>query len=287
MTSCLIHVDTASTSNIYLTQSTVKKVNGNPFQTFITLENQHQRVKSISLKDAQIPIGFWNIRAPYNILYINSIKYTLPQGNYNYTSFLATLNTTVGNSVGVFAMSPANNLFTFTANSGNATLQVPPLSVLAFLGFTNGQTGPFITATNSYIINFDTYIIIWIENLGQFSADSGQVTYKIPVDVGPGSILQYSELTHYKQVIQLTDLGFRLDRLNITVLDRFGNILNNNGLDWSATFELEFGPVTEYKSLLGLPPPVPMDPGPNMTIVGALMLAGLLLILFVKNSRNE
>lgn len=287
MTSCLIHVDTASTSNIYITQSAVKKINGNPFQTSITLENQHQRVKSIALKDAQIPIGFWNVRAPYNTLSINSVTYTLPPGNYNSVSFLATLNTTVGNGVGVFAISPTNNFFTFTSNSGTAILNVSPLTILAFLGFTNGQSGTFITATSSYIINFDTYIIIWIENLGQFSADSGQVTYKIPIEVGQGSILQYSELSHYRQVINLTDLGLRLDRLNITVLDRFGNILNNNGLDWSATFELEFGPVTEYKSLLGLPPPVPMTPGPNMMLVGALLIAGLLLILFVKNSRNE
>ena len=287
MTSCLIHVDTASTSNIYLTQSVVKKINGNPFQTSITLENQHQRVKSIALKDAQIPIGFWNVRAPYNTLSINSVTYTLTPGNYNSVSFLAALNTTVGNGVGVFAISPTNNFFTFTSNSGPAVLNVSPLTVLAFLGFTDGQTGTFITATSSYIINFDTYIIIWIENLGQFSADSGQVTYKIPIEVGQGSILQYSELTHYRQVINLTDLGLRLDRLNITILDRFGNILNNNGLDWSATFELEFGPVTEYKSLLGLPPPVPMTPGPNMMLVGALLIAGLLLILFVKNSRNE
>ena len=287
MTSCLIHVDTASTSNIYITQSAVKKINGNPFQTSITLENQHQRVKSIALKDAQIPIGFWTVRAPYNTLSINSVTYTLPPGNYNSVSFLATLNTTVGNGVGVFAISPTNNFFTFTSNSGTAILNVSPLTILAFLGFADKQTGTFITATSSYIINFDTYIIIWIENLGQFSADSGQVTYKIPIEVGQGSILQYSELSHYRQVINLTDLGLRLDRLNITVLDRFGNILNNNGLDWSATFELEFGPVTEYKSLLGLPPPVPMTPGPNMMLVGVLLIAGLLLILFVKNSRNE
>lgn len=287
MTSCLIHVDTASTSNIYITQSAVKKINGNPFQTSITLENQHQRVKSIALKDAQIPIGFWNVRAPYNTLSINSVTYTLPPGNYNSVSFLAALNTTVGNGVGVFAISPTNNFFTFSSNSGTAILNVSSLTTLAFLGFADKQTGTFITAKSSYIINFDTYIIIWIENLGQFSADSGQVTYKIPIEVGQGSILQYSELTHYRQVINLTDLGLRLDRLNITILDRFGNILNNNGLDWSATFELEFSPVTEYKSLLGLPPPVPMTPGPNMMLVGVLLIAGLLLILFVKNSRNE
>jgi len=285
MTSCLIHVDTASTSNIYLTQSSVKKINGNPFQTAIILENQHQRVKSIALKDAQIPIGFWNVRAPYNTATINGTTYTVPPGNYTSTNFVAVLNSTIGTTLGSFAISTVSNFFTFTAAPLTvATFTVPPLSLLAFIGFVTGQSGSFITAQSSYVINFDTYLIIWIENLGQYSGDSGQVTFKIPLEVGSGSILQYSELTHYKQIVQLTDTGFRLDRLNISILDRFGNILNNNGLDWSATFELEYSPVTEYKSILGLPPPVPMDSGPNIVLVGALMLAGLLLILFVKNN---
>jgi hypothetical protein len=37
----------------------------------------------------------------------------------------------------------------------------------------------------------------------------------------------------------VTDRGVRLDRLNITVLDRYGNIINNNGIDWSFTLEIE------------------------------------------------
>jgi hypothetical protein len=288
MTSCLIHVDTASTSNIYLSEASVKKVNGNPFQTAIILENQHQRVKSIALKDAQIPIGFWNVRSPYNTLIINSVTYTVQPGNYTASTFVAALNTAVGSSVGVFAISSAVNFFTFTATTGTATFFVGPLTLLAFLGFTNGQTGTFITATSAYVINFDTYMVIWIENLSQSSLDSGQVTFKIPLASGPGTIIQYTEFNHYKQVIQLTDHGARVDRFNITFLDRFGNILNNNGLDWSATFELEFGPVKEYdNSFAKLPPPVPIEQGPNNKILVALLVAGLLLILFVKNSRNE
>jgi hypothetical protein len=262
----------------------VKKINGNPFQVAITLEDQHQRVKSIALKDAQIPIGFWNVRAPYNTVTIGTVTYTLPQGNYTAVAFLAALNTAVGSTIGVFAISGATNFFTFQSNSGNVVFKVTPLTLLAFLGFADGQSGTFITATSSYIINFDTYINIWIENLGQYSADSGQVTFKIPIEVGSGSILHYSELSHYMQRHPLTDTGARLDRFNITVLDRFGNIMNNNGIDWSATFELEFSPATEFKSMMAeLPPPVPMDPGPNMRIAAILLFAGLLLILFVKN----
>jgi len=249
----LIHVDTGSAQTVtspqtyvnagvttsYAGQASVNKVNGNPFQCSIILGNRHRRIRSISLKNAQIPIGFYNIRAPYNTMTINSVTYTVPPGNYTSTSFLATINTTIGNSLGVFALNPAQNLMTFTAGTGSVTLTVTPLSLLSFLGFTNGQSGPFITAVNSYIVNFDTYINIWIENLGQSSLEPSQITFKLPLNVNSGGILQWSELSQFTQKVLVTDRGVRLDRLNITVLDRYGNIINNNGIDWSFTLEIE------------------------------------------------
>ena len=39
--------------------------------------------------------------------------------------------------------------------------------------------------------------------------------------------------------IDVTDSSVIIDRLIITVTDRYGNILNNNGLDWSMTLEIE------------------------------------------------
>ena len=249
----LIHVDTGSAQtvtspqaystngvlNTYPGQPAVNKLNGNPFQCSIILGNRHRRIRSISLKNAQIPIGFYNIRAPYNTMNVNSIVYTLPPGNYSSASFLAAINTAIGNSVGVFAVGLATNSITFTSAVGAATMNVTPLSTLSFLGFTNGQVGPFITATNSYIINFDTYLNIWIENLGQSSLEPSQITFKLPLNVNSGGILQWTELSQFTQKVIVTDHGVRLDRLNITVLDRYGNLMNNNGIDWSFTLEIE------------------------------------------------
>lgn len=127
---------------------------------------------------------------------------------------------------------------TFLSSSGTATFNVQPETLGSFLGFTDGQQGSFITGTNSYIINFDTYLSIWIENLGTSSLEPSQITFKIPVDVGSGGIVHYSELKQHEQFIPVTDMGVRVDRLNITVLDRFGNLLNNNGLDWSFTLQV-------------------------------------------------
>jgi hypothetical protein len=51
--------------------------------------------------------------------------------------------------------------------------------------------------------------------------------------------MHWADNSQNSQSIAVTDRNARVDRLNITVLDRFGNILNNNGLDWSFTLDVE------------------------------------------------
>ena len=239
-----IHVDTGSASNVQtysgqVGQASVYKQSGNPFQSTIILGNRHRAIRKASLKDAQIPVGFYNIRAPYNTVTLNSITYTVPPGNYNITTLLNALNAQVTNAIGVFSQNSVTNQIQFVSNSGTVTFTVLPLTLGAFLGFTSGQSGTSITSTNSYIINFDTYISIWIQNFGTSSLDGQQITYKVPNTVGSAGIIQYTEGGNWKQELEVTDRSNRVDRLIVTVLDRFGNILNNNGLDWSFTLEVE------------------------------------------------
>jgi hypothetical protein len=49
----------------------------------------------------------------------------------------------------------------------------------------------------------------------------------------------WSEMAQNKQIIQF-QAATRLSYLNIGVYDRFGNILNNNGMDWSMTLDVDF-----------------------------------------------
>jgi len=239
-----IHVDTASAGVVQsysgqVGQASISKENGNPFQVTAILGNRHRAVRSAALKDAQIPVGFYNVREPYNTMNVNSIVYTVPPGNYNLSSMTDALDTAVTYAVGSFGSTSVTSQFSFVSNSGSVTLNVQALSLLSFLGFTDGQFGSTILATNSYIINFDTYVSIWIQNIGTSSLDGQQITYKVPVTGGSGSIIQYTESSNWNQKVCVTDRSNRLDRLQIVVLDRFGNILNNNGLDWSFTLEIE------------------------------------------------
>jgi len=222
---------------------TVNKTGGDPFNCTVPLTQKHRRVRSVSLKNAQIPLGFYNIRAPYNTLVINGTPYVMSPGNYAGTAFLNALNSTVTNAVGVFSVAAATNLMTFVSSAGTANITTSPPGAIPslgnFLGFSNGVSGTSITASNSYITNFDTYINIWLPNLGTSSQETTMCSFKIPLTSGPGTILHWAENSQNPASVNVTDSSNMVDRIVIQVTDRFGQPLVNNGLDWSMTLEVE------------------------------------------------
>jgi len=253
-----IHVDTTSQTAFAATVlsntvtnyvETVYKTNNNPFQCTVVLGQPIRRLKSFALKCAEIPVAFYNVRAPYNTLSLNVASvittYTVPPGNYTSATLLASLNGLVGAGTGQFSINPSSNRVVFTSAVGSLVIvPVTQRSLAYFLGFTNGQfvsgAGNYITATNSYMINFDTYLNVFIENLRTSSPQPMvPVTFKIPLTVSNGSIEYYFENLRFNQCIETRDPNFRIDRLNIIVYDRYGNIVDNNGVDWSFTLEIE------------------------------------------------
>ena len=231
----LIHVDT----------QTANKKNGNPFDCTYVLTNKHRGLVQASLKNLQMPVGFYNIRSPYNTITINGTNYTVTPGNYTSSTFVSALNSTVTPSVGVFSINPSTNKFLFVPASGTATITVPVdtaanvPSLTTLLGFTNGQSGISITATNSYILNFDTYVDIYIRNLSVSSSEGQLVTFKIPVNVGSGQILHWAENSQDYQSIPVRYTVETVDRFIIQIYDRFGNLMDNNGIDWSFSLQIK------------------------------------------------
>lgn len=252
-----IHVDTSSTVNTQTNISggtnsqvtptrvlypNVVKQSNNPFNCTVILGQTHRRLRCVSLKCAEIPIGFYNVRAPYNTVTIGSTTYTITPGNYTISTLCTAINTVITAGVGSFAANSGSSTVTFTSASGSVTLttfsgSLPNL--LYFLGFVNGQSGSSITGTNSYMVNFDTYMSIYIPNLRNSSLEPSFITFKIPLTVASGGVQYYSEKTQFEQELQIFDKMIMFDRLDIQVRDRFGQQLNNNGIDWSFTIEIE------------------------------------------------
>ena len=112
----------------------------------------------------------------------------------------------------------------------------PPLTVtrpslLSLLGFDGSSS----TSTNQYIFPFDDYINIWIENVGPSSQEPQTITYKVPISSGT---TYWTNNNVNKQIVKNRNYDFAFSKLNILVFDRFGNKLNNNGLDWSFSIKI-------------------------------------------------
>lgn len=231
-----IHVDTGSISN------TVNKNNGNPFDCVYILSKKYRNVCEIRLKNLQMPLGFYNIRAPYNTIVINGTTYTITPGNYNSTTLVNALNSAVTAGVGVFSITPISNRVQFIPASGSATITSVSTTyptLMNILGFTSGQTGNGIVATNAYNINFDTYVYIYFVNLSTINSEAQRVAFKIPLNVGSGQIMNWVENSQDYQVLKLQSITEIFDRFIIQVYDRYGNVIDNNGIDWSFSVEIK------------------------------------------------
>jgi hypothetical protein len=226
-------------------QNFVTKVNGNPFQCQVLLGNRHRTVRTVSLKNAQIPVNWYNVRAPYNTITINGTLYTITPGVYTQASFITAFNAAIG---GTLAIDGTTGIATITKTPANVTvpsgLTYPTLANL--LGFTATQTLNGATSIAGTVpvtlFNQDTYVNIWIENMGASSGEPSQSTFKVPIALPVpqyNNVFYWAEQSQNEQLVCVTDSGARIDRLNIQVLDRYGQQLNNNGVDWALTLEIK------------------------------------------------
>ena len=232
-----INIDTATLTSTATGQPVIIKNSGNPFDFTVRFQKPHDGITQIALKNAQIPVGFYNIRSPYNTITLGANTYTITAGNYTASNLISALNT-ASSGVGTWSITSLTNIVQFVSSSGSLTLTVPTgltyPTLANLLGYTQSITGTTLTAPNTYNINIDTYINIYLDNLGRPSIDPSKSTFKIPVS---GSVIQWSENNQDDQSIQVRD-NSSVDRLIVAVYDRFGILLNNNGLDWSFTLRV-------------------------------------------------
>lgn len=123
--------------------------------------------------------------------------------------------------------------FTFIPAFPPGILTVTPNSLLNLLGYSLGN--PSGTSTQSYSFPFDKYLNIWMENIGTSSNENQKITYKVPIS---SSKTFWTNNSFNKQLIFNQNSQFPLNRLNVQVLDQFGNKIDNNFLDWSFTLKV-------------------------------------------------
>ena len=235
---------------IYINFDTIN-INGSttPFNCIAPLEIPlKDKIKSIELIDIQIPIGFYNIRSPYNTFTFLqttpptnqniSRTATIPVGNYNISTLVTALQTAI-NAV-LFAAtflvsySSVTNLINISTNPAVSIIISPNFSVFSnvICGFTQSQTGTSITASYPFNLNYDLYLFLSLDNIKTDFINKYACSFKIPINVNNGNILFYNEIIRGDHQIMINNF-VSLSYFQISVRDRFGNIIDNNNLDFS------------------------------------------------------
>jgi hypothetical protein len=259
--SVLIHFDTLTLPITSSTDLPIIKNNGNPFDITYNLKTPISNVREVTLRSAEIPIGFYNIRTPFNTMELSGSTFYVSPSKYNtIDSLIDAINnaTTIGSDG--FAAELGVNLTFFVdgdkvgvfsdTNQGGLPVTIHTLNaagypnIMSLLGFNEGQMiyddGIPVLAINNYSLTFDTYINIYIPYLRSSSAEPSHITFKVPVNpiIPPYNTIYYASDNTFRQTVYNSDMGQKFQTLQIQVYDRFGNLIDNNGNDWSMTLEI-------------------------------------------------
>ena len=227
------------------------------FDTNFTITTKYTNIKKIYLKNAEIPIGFVNIRSSNgsNVLnfVLNGITYnaSVTQSNYTTISALITaLNASIVTAISgsgftlVLSVSSSNNLIiTSTGAFSSYSINQNTLSNILGLSSAINQTAGTYTSPFIYNLGYDTYLQMSFYNVPSIFSTFGNVpsALKIPLNTNAYNILFFStDRGHYDQGLTVSDSSFILTTMRIIMYDRFGFPLNNGNLEYSFTIAIEY-----------------------------------------------
>lgn len=279
--STILHFDTVdSTSSynfdaLYTTANAFTSVNsnaiitgaltyiaGNAYNCNFKLRDPIPRVRAITLKSAEIPIQFYNVRADNGsnkmTLSVNTTSFTitLTEGNYStIESLLAEINLQI-----LTQYTAQSVVFVVSATTGKVVLQstwslslqvnIVNCLLSRMLGKADSGNNYYYSSnpgtllfSNAYNLNPDNYICMVLTNLSipTSSASGKLVNWKIPLTASYGEINFYSDMCSFSQRLFITDPNLFLSSVNIVIYDRWGfRITNPNGGDYSFSLEIEY-----------------------------------------------
>jgi hypothetical protein len=254
------HFDTTNQWNPSF-QQIFNNSNSSPFNLTLTLPNQIDKVKRIYLKSIEMPIGFTNIRSDNNsntltITINTTLICTITLSSMQYT--ISTLITAINNAISsssVFTGVNSSYLPVFSVSGQIVSVSVPGQLIAnislnntiltnVVLGFPYNYQLPLsnnITAPSNYNIAYDNYLIMNFPNVNARStaANNQQISFKIPYNGTANAIFFNVENQSFSQYLELTDHNPVIGNLKVVINDKFGNPINNNGLDWSFTLAFQ------------------------------------------------
>jgi hypothetical protein len=198
--------------------------------------------KRISVVNAQFPVSWYLINSSNNRIYINTILYLFPVGDYNVSTFISTWKATFGSNW-TLTYNTITKLITFTNNQA-FTFRDDYNSLFPILGFITGTTytSNSNSLTSQCVVNFGGLLKLNIKtssftsnNTDSFNKGKTRTICSVPVNADQTSIVFYNNFTKYSIMFK----NSYFEDINIEIQDEYKNYIDFNNVDWSITLQID------------------------------------------------
>lgn len=208
----------------------------------------------IQLNSFKFMNAFYNINSTNNKFYYSIspnittiLSFTIPNGNYNITTFLDFMNTSLA---GAITLAYNSTLFKINFQSSNSFILRKGINdCMGVIGFDSTTTASTnINSTNLINLLGVQVLYLCIDNLNLTSNSSknstvSNVLESVNVDVLIGSSQSYYNTTNTKYKINNSNINY----LDIKIYGSDGKLVDFNNTDWYLGISFIFAYKMEYK----------------------------------------
>ena len=213
--------------------------------------NHNENVNRVYLmvSHAEVPNAFYLVNQYNNILYINSIAYTIPSGNYNASNLMTTLLNLLPAS---FSVTYSSIFQKYTISSTSAfTISYLNSSISRIMGLNRSSDMVGVLANDKYTVTLPNCVnflptarlnfrssILQLENF-QSNDGSSDILLSLQNNASQNGVITYTNRSNLKYHVDLECVN----EIDIRITDDSNRELDFNGVSWFLTLRVDY----EYK----------------------------------------
>ena len=213
--------------------------------------NHNENVNRVYLmvSHAEVPNAFYLVNQYNNILFINSVAYTIPSGNYNASNLMTTLLNLLPTSfsityISIFQKYTISSTSTFTISYLNS-------SISRIMGLNRSSDMVGVLANGKYTVTLPNCVnflptarlnvrssILQLENF-QSNDGSSDILLSLQNNASQNGVITYTNRSNLKYHVDLECVN----EIDIRITDDSNRELDFNGVSWFLTLRVDY----EYK----------------------------------------
>ena len=213
--------------------------------------NHNENVNRVYLmvSHAEVPNAFYLVNQYNNILFINSVAYTIPSGNYNASNLMTTLLNLLPAS---FSITYSSIFQKYTISSTSAfTISYLNSSISRIMGLNRSSDMVGVLANDKYTVTLHNCVnflptarlnvrssILQLENF-QSNDGSSDILLSLQNNASQNGVITYTNRSNLKYHVDLECVN----EIDIRITDDSNRELDFNGVSWFLTLRVDY----EYK----------------------------------------